>query len=108
MAAQENSASLSDGSRKQTWAEIVSGNRDADAGVKLEFIPQQFFSSLEVFIDEGEWQQGISKWENSLIGFVFGLKPHILKIQNYVKNRWGGEDIVTLSQLDRGMFLFKF
>eukprot|EP00252_Welwitschia_mirabilis_P024486 TRINITY_DN728_c0_g1_i2.p2 TRINITY_DN728_c0_g1~~TRINITY_DN728_c0_g1_i2.p2 ORF type:complete len:101 (+),score=12.96 TRINITY_DN728_c0_g1_i2:231-533(+) len=84
----------------RSWADVVSKNRDIEVGIRLDFVLQQF-SSIEVFIDKDEWKQGISRWENSLLDFIYCMKPHILKMQNFVRNRWEGDDIVLASQIER-------
>eukprot|EP00252_Welwitschia_mirabilis_P023861 TRINITY_DN6867_c0_g2_i1.p1 TRINITY_DN6867_c0_g2~~TRINITY_DN6867_c0_g2_i1.p1 ORF type:complete len:221 (-),score=15.83 TRINITY_DN6867_c0_g2_i1:706-1368(-) len=107
MAALEEVVPTPGASSNWSWADVVARNREAEVGIKLDFIPQQFFAT-EVIIDEHDWQQGIVRWENSLIGFIYGLKSNIVKIQNYIRNQWRGEDIVTVAQINQVMFLFKF
>ncbi|CAI9094684.1 OLC1v1030462C1 [Oldenlandia corymbosa var. corymbosa] len=59
-------------------------------------------------IEDEEWNAGIQEWEHCLVGFVYGDKPDINKIQRHVKNFWGNEETVTAHLIEKGIFLFKF
>ncbi|KAL9680094.1 hypothetical protein QQ045_017970 [Rhodiola kirilowii] len=50
----------------------------------------------------------MSKFELTLVGFVFGMKPYLGRMRGFARIKWGDESVVKVSQLNEGIFLFKF
>ena len=52
--------------------------------------------------------EGIAKWESSLIGKFFNKAPSFLLVKCFVEGLWGQYGLVEVFALDNGMFLFHF
>ncbi|KAL9673687.1 hypothetical protein QQ045_029948 [Rhodiola kirilowii] len=61
-----------------------------------------------VVIPVEEWKAATSKFEFALVGFVFGSKPFLGRMKGFARVKWGDESVVRVSQLNEGIFLFKF
>eukprot|EP00252_Welwitschia_mirabilis_P020933 TRINITY_DN5240_c0_g1_i5.p1 TRINITY_DN5240_c0_g1~~TRINITY_DN5240_c0_g1_i5.p1 ORF type:complete len:102 (+),score=18.13 TRINITY_DN5240_c0_g1_i5:18-323(+) len=75
-----------------SWAQVVANNRRREAGLALNFVPQQY-SDTAIILEDSKWENGLKDWENCLVRFVYGLKPHLPRIQSYICNRWGSKDV---------------
>lgn len=75
--------------------------------MKLRFILQQIGSNRIVLYDE-ERNAGIKRWENSLVGFVLGLKPPLIKVKCFAEAQWGSMGLKSVYKLKDGVFMFKF
>ena len=52
--------------------------------------------------------EGIAKWESSLIGKFFNKARSFLLVKHFVEDPWGQYGLVEVFALDNGMFLFQF
>ncbi|KAL9691416.1 hypothetical protein QQ045_011838 [Rhodiola kirilowii] len=87
------------------WA--ARANRNRERGVSLLHLPQEQGSD-RVVIPVEEWRAATSKFEHALIGFVFGTKPFLGRMRGFAMVKWGDESVVKVSQLNDGIFMFKF
>lgn len=55
-----------------------------------------------------DWSAATSKFENALVGFVFGSNPPLGKIMSFVRAKWGGEEKVQVALLNEGIYLLNF
>ncbi|KAL9665702.1 hypothetical protein QQ045_000021 [Rhodiola kirilowii] len=92
---------------KSLWATRVAGSRNRERGAPLLHLPQEQGAD-RVVIPEEEWKATTSKFEHALVGFVFGSKPFLGRMRGIARVKWGDESAVKISQLNKGIFLFKF
>lgn len=62
----------------------------------------------EIDIDDEDCMEGMSTWENSLIGFAPGLTPTLQGIQRFTQAKWMGAGSKSVHQLKQGVFIFQF
>ncbi|KAL9691865.1 hypothetical protein QQ045_012292 [Rhodiola kirilowii] len=44
----------------------------------------------------------------SLVGWIFGAKPVLGRLKGFIRSKWGDENMVSVSELKPGIFIFKF
>ncbi|KAL9689834.1 hypothetical protein QQ045_010224 [Rhodiola kirilowii] len=81
--------------------------RNRECGVSLLHLPRELGAD-RVVIPTEEWEAATSKFELALVGYVFGTKPYLGRMRGFAKAKWGDESVVKVSQLNEGIFLFKF
>ncbi|GKV29365.1 hypothetical protein SLEP1_g38300 [Rubroshorea leprosula] len=91
----------------KSWSSVVQGNRDIRKGWELQYVKPQNPSGV-VVITKDEWYQGSKVWENALVGYVLGCKPHFKDMANYANNRWKEFQVPKVFFLRNGVFLFDF
>ncbi|CAM8957402.1 unnamed protein product [Rhodiola kirilowii] len=92
---------------KTFWAARVAGSRNRERGTHLIHLPQEQGAD-RIVIPEEEWKAATSKFEQALVGFVFGSKPFLGRMKGFARAKWGDETVVKVSQLNEGIFLFEF
>ncbi|CAM8962978.1 unnamed protein product [Rhodiola kirilowii] len=92
---------------KAFWAARSAVTRNRERGVPLFHFPQTQGAD-RVVIPAEEWNVATSKFDHALVGFVFGTKPFLGRMKGFARVKWGDETVVRVSQLNEGIFLFKF
>lgn len=81
----------------------------ASAEAKLQFVaPIAKDGKKSVAILKSIFDQGISLWDDCLLGQLFGPPPKITVIQSFAEKLWGKNDRVDVIPLEGEGFLFKF
>ncbi|CAM8977828.1 unnamed protein product [Rhodiola kirilowii] len=55
-----------------------------------------------------EWDDLTKEFSMALVGFVFGTTPNLSRMRGYARLKWGDASRVSVSQLNNGIFLFRF
>ncbi|KAL9675962.1 hypothetical protein QQ045_004171 [Rhodiola kirilowii] len=61
-----------------------------------------------VTIPRETWEGATNKFKFALVGFVFGVKPFLGRVRGFARSKWGDESVVSVSQLNEGIFLLNF
>ncbi|KAL9690180.1 hypothetical protein QQ045_010576 [Rhodiola kirilowii] len=89
------------------WASKIATSRNRERGVPLEFFPQMHASD-RVIIPTEIWEGATTKFRHALVGFVFGGKSFLGRVKGFARVKWGDESVITVSQLNEGIFLLNF
>ena len=64
-------------------------NRDRENGCLLKYVPPVVSNGIRVAKFSGsETQVEALKWQNALVGSVYGMVPRFALIESFALNRW--------------------
>ncbi|KAL9679552.1 hypothetical protein QQ045_017417 [Rhodiola kirilowii] len=92
---------------KEFWQVKAAANRASGAGKELSFHPT-LLAANEIVVSEEVWRRTASDWMFSLVGWIFGAKPVLGRLKGFIRSKWGDENMVRVSELKSGIFIFKF
>lgn len=89
------------------WATKSKVSHNMDFGPTVPFFPLEQGSDL-VNLPLDVWNEATGIYENALVGFVFGVKPYLGKLKAFARSKWGVSNVLDVSPMSNGFFLFKF
>nr|POF09054.1 hypothetical protein CFP56_38633 [Quercus suber] len=90
-----------------SWRSLF--QNESNSSSQLQFFELKIINGKVVAQPPGEAvDEGIAKWESSLIGKFLDKAPSFLLVKCFVEGLWGQYDLVELFAFNNGMFLFRF
>lgn len=91
---------------KPKWSDLFAGNRDAEKGWKLKYIPTDDFDVVEYTYSEVRSE--VNRWRFTLVGVPMGMRASYAMMERYVENRWSMVSKPEIRLTNSGVFLFSF
>ena len=89
----------------RSWAKVVSDF--SKQGTSLKFVsPNIVDSKVIVKLQESELNEGLKKWEHTMVLSVVGFVPSIAAVRNFITKTWSMSGFEIFKH-DNGFFLIK-
>ncbi|GAA0148380.1 hypothetical protein LIER_07842 [Lithospermum erythrorhizon] len=100
-------APINHNNQGKTYADIVSAKNVAR--MNLTFIPPEEVNGKAVVkYQSTDVMPSINWWKSATYGYVMGLNPNFITIEQFVESRWKGFGFKKMYKLAFGLFLFQF
>ncbi|KAL6584553.1 hypothetical protein OROMI_003842 [Orobanche minor] len=94
---------------KETYADILRGNRLAGNGFDLSYtVPTVDDSGICISFSDDEIGEEVQKWQNSLVFYIVGAEHTLAYMEQYIEKIWGEMVVPVLHQHDNGFFVARF